>query len=213
MDTGTWDEIRDKLNLSRLGAPALAGMAAILAVAVAAAVFILAGSATASDFEVQRSDDALDTPVADEPAEPSTVFVHVSGAVRDPGLHELADGSRVADAVQAAGGFADDAATDSCNLARIVQDGEHIVIATLGEVDEGAVVQDGGAPGGNSGLVNINTATAAQLMELPGIGEATARKIVSDREANGPFGSVAELTRVSGVGEKKLAALEGMICV
>ena len=116
----------------------------------------------------------------------------------------------------AAGGFTEDADESSCNLARVVEDGEHVIIGSIGDAasgsfETGAAQVKASASGG--GLVNLNTADAERLATLPGIGEATARKIIADREANGAFGSVDDLTRVSGIGQKKLEALEGLICV
>lgn len=214
MDTGVWEEIRGKLGFARAGKPMLVGMAVILVLVAAATVHVLSDAATASDFEVSRGSSASAVPSAEAAAEPETLFVHVSGAVAKPGLYELGKGSRVADAVNAAGGFAADAAEDSCNLARIVEDGEHVVVAKQGEGSPAQAAQArDGATGGSAGLVNVNTASADQLEELPGIGAATAQKIVSERTANGPFKSVEDLTRVSGIGEKKLGALSGLICV
>ena len=214
MDTGIWEEIRGKLGIARAGKPMLIGMAVVLVLVAAATVHVLSGAATASDFEVSHGASASASAEASDVAAPRTLFVHVSGSVAKPGLYELEQGSRVADAVNAAGGFADDAAEDSCNLARILEDGEHIIVARRGEdaagTDAGGQAQ---ATGTATGLVNINMASADQLESLPGIGAATAQKIVADRAANGPFKTVDDLMRVSGIGEKKLASLTGLICV
>ena len=219
MDTGIWEEIRGKLGIARAGKPMLIGMAVVLVLVAAATVHVLSGAATASDFEVSHGASASASAEASDVAAPRTLFVHVSGSVAKPGLYELEQGSRVADAVNAAGGFADDAAEDSCNLARILEDGEHIIVARRGEDAAGADAAgaDAGgqaqATGTATGLVNINMASADQLESLPGIGAATAQKIVADRAANGPFKTVDDLMRVSGIGEKKLASLTGLICV
>ncbi len=146
--------------------------------------------------------------------------VHVDGAVATPGVYYLDEGSRVIDAVEAAGGVRDDAVTATVNLAQELEDGQQVVIPAVGEESE--VVPGAGAGTGASGsassasfsgLININTASASELTALSGIGEATAAKIVADREANGPFASVDDLTRVSGIGEKKLEAIRDAICV
>lgn len=210
MDTGIWEEVRDKVDFAKMGKPALVGMAAILVLVAAAAGFVLSGAATSSKFEIEASGEKQASEVAVQ-AERGTLFVHVSGAVRNPGLYELEEGARVATAVEAAGGFADDAAIDSCNLARVLTDGEQVHIAATSP--SGQMEPAAEAPANSSGKVNINTASESELESLPGIGAATARKIVADRSANGPFASVEDLTRVSGIGEKKLSALADLICV
>jgi len=150
------------------------------------------------------------------------VWVHVVGAVRHPGLYDLAADARVAAAVEAAGGVIGDAAPEAVNMARKVADGEQIAIPTREEAKRATggastAVASGAAPGVGlaqaSGPVDINTATAEQLDSLPGIGPATATKIVADREANGPYSSVEDLGRVAGIGPKKLADLKDQICV
>ena len=152
--------------------------------------------------------------------------IHVDGCVASPGVYYLPAGSRVIDAVTAAGGATEKARTDAVNLAQELQDGQQIVIPSRSESqatpsDGGAVTASGGAQGsgegasssGADGMVNINTATAEEFETLKGIGAATAEKIVADREANGPFSSIDDLTRVSGIGEKKLAAMRDRLCL
>ena len=211
METGKWDEIRGKLDFARAGKPLLIGMAAILVLVAVASGRVLSGAATASDFVVSSSSQEQSRESSEPPAT-STLFVHVSGSVRNPGLYEVEEGSRVADVVQAAGGFTDDASEDSINLARVLEDGEHVVVLSSEQASAPVETAGQGQQAG-SAPVNINTASADQLESLPGIGGVTAKKIVDDRTANGPFKSVNDLTRVSGIGEKKIAALEGLICV
>ncbi len=212
MDRDIANEIRSKLDVGGPRRPMLIGMAVILVVVAVVAGFVLSDAATTSNFEIKQSSEV--EPVGEESVGNRTVFVHVSGAVNAPGLYEVEQGSRVADAVQAAGGFAEDADADSCNLARLVEDGEHIIVNRKGEEasPDGISVVDAGSVN-NTGVINLNTASAAQLETLPGIGASTAAKIVGDRESNGPFKSVQDLMRVSGIGEKKLEALIGLVCV
>ena len=144
------------------------------------------------------------------------VCIHVDGCVAAPGVYYLEAGSRVIDAVTAAGGATDEARTDAVNLAQEVQDGQQIVIPS--RVDDQAAssssqASGGLSPSGDDGLVNINTATAEELETLKGVGAATAEKIIADREANGPFKSIDDLTRVSGIGEKKLSAMRDRLCL
>lgn len=162
---------------------------------------------------------------------PSSIFVHVGGCVLTPGVVELPAASRVSDAVSAAGGFSDLAAPDALNLARPVTDGERIIVPSFEEYEatkpsfeedsyETAAPSNNDqefslidASGSHSALVNINTASAAELQTLNGIGPSTAEKIIADREACGPFNTIEDLMRVTGIGEKKFAAIAGSICV
>lgn len=149
------------------------------------------------------------SPTTTEP--PGPVVVHVAGAVNSAGVFELPAGARVIDAVDAAGGLAADAEAGRVNLAAEVVDGAQIYVPAVGEtppVVTGAGPADDGTEGG---LVNINTATAAQLDALPGIGPATAAAIIDHRERNGPFASPDGLLDVRGIGEAKLAQLREMV--
>ncbi|MBQ9003387.1 MAG: ComEA family DNA-binding protein [Eggerthellaceae bacterium] len=223
MDLETIADLKDRFSLANLSKPALIGLVAILVMVAVAAGRLLIGTATANDFEISKaaSSSAAAQPSSSSEAEYEPVFVHVSGEVSNPGLVELEAGSRVADAVNAAGGFTQDAETSSVNLARILSDGEQVTIArhvdqpevqvSAGQVSGQAV--PGSSAGAASGLVNINTASEAELVSLPGIGEATAAKIVSDRQANGAFKTIEDLKRVSGIGDKKFESLSALICV
>lgn len=155
------------------------------------------------------------------PAEPKTILVHVDGAVVAPGVYALVEGARANDAVGAAGGLTEDADTSAVNLASVVADGSKVHIPTA---DEGQATAQGSSSSVSSvssssatsaagGLVNINTAGASELQTLSGVGEATARAIIEDRESNGPFSSPEDLMRVSGIGEKKYAKIKDHICV
>ena len=132
----------------------------------------------------------------------ASVVVDVSGAVEAPGLVTLAVGSRVSDAIEAAGGATADAVLDSLNLARRVADGEQIVVPRAGDAE---------SAGG--GLINLNQADAGELEQLPGVGPVLAARIVADRDANGPFASVDDLGRVPGVGDAIVGALDGVATV
>jgi competence protein ComEA len=130
------------------------------------------------------------------------LFVHVVGAVRRPGLYRLRDGSRVADAVQRAGGPTRRAQLELLNLAARVADGEQVVVPR-----RGAVVVAAAGAGAAGGPVHLNTATLEQLDELPGVGPVTAQKILDYRQEHGSFGSVDELDAVPGIGPARLAEL------
>ena len=166
-----------------------------------------------------------------KPTAGGSVMVHVVGAVFHPGVYELPATARVCDAVGAAGGMTGNAAQGAVNLARTLVDGEQIAFPTADEYRDaaaatsaqgsgpsGGVSGRGSAPGKNAGQpagapVNINTADAAALDALPGVGPSTAAKIVAEREANGPFESPDDLGRVTGIGPKKLEQLREFVCV
>ncbi|NTU70202.1 MAG: ComEA family DNA-binding protein [Coriobacteriia bacterium] len=149
-------------------------------------------------------------------SEPVAAWVHIAGAVRRPGLYSLQAGDRVQAAVDAAGGLLGNAAPEAVNLARVIQDGEQILVPTADEYAQGsgaASTAGGAAPTPAGSMLDINSATAEQLDGLPGVGPATATKIVAERETNGPFSSVEDLGRVAGIGPKKLADLAPLIRV
>lgn len=143
----------------------------------------------------------------DEPesGEAAWVVVHVAGAVHDPQVVELEAGARAAEAVEAAGGLTDDAASQGVNLAAEVTDGSFIWVPTVDEFAEGdpgppAAADPGAGQAGEDAPININTAGPEQLEELVGIGPALAERIITYREANGGFRSLDELAAVSGIG-------------
>jgi competence protein ComEA len=152
------------------------------------------------------------------------VVVQVVGAVHRPGLVRLAAGSRVADAVRAAGGLTAGAQQASVNLARVLVDGEQLLVQRRGRppilpapgpaVGAAGGVEGGTAPGGSpTAPVDLNTATLEQLDGLPGIGPVLAQRILDWRTANGRFDSVDELGEVSGIGEAHLSDLRPLVVV
>ncbi len=154
-------------------------------------------------------------PVAPASTPPPQVQVHVLGAVRSPGVVRLPQGSRVNDAIAAAGGLTGQARPGDLNLAAIVADGSQLVIGT--PADPGGEVRGAGGAGGAaaeaSGLINLNTATAEQLDTLPGVGPVTAQAILAWRTKHGRFSQVAELQEVDGIGAKTYASLAGKLTV
>lgn len=145
-------------------------------------------------------------PMGDRASTTGELTVHVVGRVRRPGIVTLPAGSRVMDAVAAAGGLRGRADTVDVNLARLVVDGEQIMV---GRVQPAS--RSGSEPGTSGGLVNLNQATAADLEALPGIGPVLAERIVAWREANGPFPSIDVLGEVSGIGEVLLENLRPLV--
>lgn len=129
------------------------------------------------------------------------LHVHIVGEVLQPGLYQLDFGSRVSDAIAAAGGFTELAQQTSVNLARVLSDGEQVVVLST--------AAEAGAS--DSGLVSLNRATAEELDSLPGIGPALAERIIEHRTASGGFSSITQLQEVSGIGEKVFAQLEPLV--
>jgi len=164
------------------------------------------------------------TPTPAPTSTPVILYVYVSGAVRHPDVYALADGSRVKQAVEAAGGFTANADSDRINLAAPVVDGQQIYVATKGEenpvvptppprptptpVPTSASSQP--APGGK---VNINTASAAELETLPRIGPSMAQRIIDYRQQNGPFKSIEDIKNVRGIGDATFEGLKELITV
>jgi competence protein ComEA len=169
---------------------------------------------------------SLDDPTPSTTAKgvPATIAVHVAGAVTHPGVVELRAGARIIDAVEAVGGALADGDLDRLNLAAKVSDGERVYVAKVGQADPGVLGGDGsGAAGGGAaadgsgstpgGKVNLNTATQAQLEELPGIGPAYAQSIIAERQRRGGFTSVNDLRSVHGIGDKRFAELAPLVTV
>lgn len=153
------------------------------------------------------------------PARPRMVVVHVSGAVVSEGVHELAAGSRVVDAIDAAGGVRRRAQTHQLNLARPLHDGEQVHVPTAATAAaRDASGPDGTAGGaaapadaGRAGTVSLNTADVAQLETLPGVGPVLAARIVQHRASSGGFAAVEDLLLVEGIGEKTFAQLRDLV--
>lgn len=145
------------------------------------------------------------------------IIVDVKGAVVKPGLYHLKTGARVNDAITAAGGFATDADQKSVNLAQKVTDESVIYVATSGEnisvVGEAPTTDNHQSGTNNSKLVNLNTATVADLQTISGIGAKRAADIIAYREANGSFKSVDDLKQVSGIGDKTLENIRPYVTV
>lgn len=134
------------------------------------------------------------------------IYVHVLGAVVEPGLYELSEGDRAVDAVAAAGGFAEGADQTQLNLARMLVDGEQIYVPLLGE----AAIAPGAA---TDGKINLNTADQAALETLPRVGPALAQRILDWREQNGRFTAIEDLLSITGIGDKTYDGLKDLVTV
>jgi competence protein ComEA len=200
-------------------APAEAGALAVLLAGAVMALLLLWRLGAPAPAPVDWSDapPGLE-PVAIVDEEDEEIVVHVAGLVAAPGLYRLAGGTRVADALEAAGGPLPEAALDGLNLARPLTDGEQLLVPAAG-----AVVPDAHPPASGTaapapaarrpdGTLDLNLATQSDLEELPGIGPVMAQRILEHREEIGRFQAVGDLRQVVGIGEKtfqKLAPLVG----
>lgn len=203
------ESLRDRL--SALSRAELLGLSALVCVTIGGAGLWYLRSLP-KPIQVRASVPASGATTASPSAEPAMLVVDVAGWVRRPGVYELHEGDRVIDALQAAGGARHGAALASLNLAAPLTDGVQVLVPRA-------------APGASSGAVdpitgaavpariNINTASAADLEALPGIGEVLAQRIVDYRTQNGPFTSVDQLVDVSGIGDAILADIRDSVTV
>jgi competence protein ComEA len=186
---------------------------ALVAALALAAVLVLAGRFMVRS-EAHTAQSPAETLIAEvgeaAPAPtPPQIVVHVVGAVRNPGLYLLEEGSRVADAVALAGGAGGKADLAAVNLAAPLVDGTQVIVPRVGASGTaGAAAPPGGTA---SGPLRLNTATAEQLDALPGIGPVTAQQILQYREQNGSFRSVDELDAVPGIGPARLEQLRELV--
>lgn len=142
------------------------------------------------------------------------IYVHICGAVQSPGVYALPEGSRLYEAIEAAGGFLPDACQDYCNLALTVSDGMQYQIPTEDEALSGnlpEVMQENLSSYDSQGLLNINLATAAELMSLPGIGQTRADAIITYREQHGAFACKEDIMQVTGIKDAVYEKIESYI--
>jgi competence protein ComEA len=183
----------------------LFGAAVAVVVLLLVAIRHLGGSGSAAPAVTP-----LAAPVHARPAAAKLLVIDVAGAVRHSGLYRLRSGSRVDDAIAAAGGPTAKAQLDSVNLAAPVADGEQIIVPGRGAA--GAAAAAPAAAGSSpSAPLDLNSATLEQLEALPGIGPVTAQKILDYRQAHGAFHAVAELQGVPGIGPAHMAQLKGLV--
>lgn len=220
------DSLGDRLGITPW--TVLAGAAAVAAAAIGGWWAFAAPAPPPVDDVLPRVEEAgpvvsaATTSVAASEADTGPLVVHVDGAVVHPGVHELGDGARVVDAVDAAGGLTGEADRSRLNLAEPLTDGQRIWVPRFGEEEPQIVAPTGGAAatgpddsagGGAAALIDLNEADAAQLEELPGVGPTIAGAIVRHREEAGPYQQVEDLLEVSGIGPARLAQIEALVTV
>lgn len=165
--------------------------------------FMLCGchSSVVLEEEETRQEETTREPT-ESTQESKSIYVHICGAVKEPGVYELSAGDRADAAVKAAGGFLKDADEKAINLAEILSDGMQIYVPAMDEDYgvSGSSLQ-GAKSAGNFGLINLNSASMEELMTLSGIGESKALAIIQYREENGRFASIEEIKNVKGIGD------------
>jgi competence protein ComEA len=173
-----------------------------LLAAVAFGVYVFSsGAGQGNTMKIEKSSDS--TAVSGDVQAPK-IYVHVAGSVKSPGIYQLDSGTRVYDAVLAAGGFTSKANQSSVNMARALTDGEQLVVSS----------ESGGtsfqvAP--SSSQISLNQASSSQLEDLPGVGPALAGRIIDWRVANGGFKAKEDLLNVAGIGDKLFASFKDLV--
>lgn len=189
----------------------------VLIILLIAAFFIFIGKSD-EDKTLEQVEKLSDEEMTEEDEnwmdeyQTNDVYVDIGGEVKNPMLLQLPSGSRIDDAIKAAGGLTDKADLSNVNRAQLLEDGQKILIPTLGDsasAEEAQKISDAQ----KDVKVNINTANDDELRTLDGVGPATAEKIINHREKNGRFKSIEDIMDVSGIGEKTFERLKDDICV
>lgn len=207
--------VLDLASRLRASPAELLGLVVLLTGVVAVTVAIWwTGLARPLDATTDDVGSAAPGSAAGSAAPVGQVTVHVGGAVAAPGVVTLPDGSRVADAVAAAGGVTADADPGGLNLARVLQDGEQVLVPVVGAAG-GLAAGDAAAEGAitSDGRVDLNRATVAELETLPGVGPVLAARIAAWRDEHGPFTEPGQLREVSGIGERTFQAMVDAVLV
>jgi competence protein ComEA len=187
--------------LAEFSPRALKATITVLAVVAFGTYVFSSGLGQDNKVTIAKQSDSSEGPAS---IKTPTIYVHVAGAVKSPGIYQLDSGSRVYDAVLAAGGFTAKANQASVNMARALNDGEQLLVSsgTSGAVFEGSPA---------STLISLNQASASELEELPGVGPALAGRMIDWRTANGGFKAKEDLLNVAGIGDKLFAAVKDLV--
>ncbi len=202
--------IRERLEALSRGE--LIGLVALLAVTLGGAgLWYVRSLPRPVEVAAAPSGGTASAPASASPSPEVVVLVDVAGWVRRPGVYEFTEGARVIDAIDAAGGARSGALLEALNLAAPLTDGIQILVPREGQEGVAPAPVTGGAVAGR--LVNVNSAIATELEELPGIGEVIAQRIIDYRTENGPFATVDELLDVSGIGDAILESIRELVTV
>lgn len=196
---------------------------AVIAIVVITALLLFGGSGKNNEIVVEQTGEIkaemmveeADSKTEDEErqSKATKLVVDISGCVKNPGVYEFEDGTRLHDVIQQAGGLTKEADIDAINQAEPVTDGQKILIPEKLEMMDGDESTTFPQNASSNGKININQADSMTLQEIPGIGPATAEKIIQYREANGRFQSIEDLKNVSGIGDKTFEKMKDNICV
>lgn len=201
---------------------------AVIALTVVTALLLFGGKGEKNEIVVEQAgetqteellinDDSNVAEAEDETAvlqaEKKILVVDISGCVKTPGVYEASDGTRLHEVIELAGGLTKDADIDAINQAELVTDGQKILIPS--KMEEGASAEGtaGTEKSTDNGKININQADSTALQEIPGVGPATADKIIQYREVNGRFQTIEDLKNVSGIGDKTFEKMKDKVCV
>ncbi len=169
-----------------------------------------------SDLENNINEETSDEEVEENiqsNIENKEVTIYISGEVNTPGVVTLNEGERLTNAIDKVGGFTKDADLNGVNIAAKIEDEQHYIIPKKGEVSISNSKEASSSERNKSSKININTATKEELDTLPGVGEATANKIINQREDAGEFKNIEEVKNVNGIGEKKFEEMKNLISV
>jgi len=177
---------------------------------------------TEDNFTINNTSDISENSPAIQKEVPPLI-IHITGAVKNPGVYQLKSTDRIVDAVKIAGGETEEANLDLINLAALIKDGQKIIVPSKiynenGEeinknIDNNVEVMYSSSLGSVSGKININTVNATMLQTLPGIGPVLSERIIEYRNQNGLFGVIDDVKDVSGIAEKKFEGIKDLICV
>ena len=182
-----------------------------------------------SNYDILQNE----TDIEIEQEETTKIIIHVTGLVKNEGIVQIEEGGRIADAVDAANGFSEDADISQINLAYQLEDGQKIYIPSINdekigeeekvlqkeyvtdEAGDDIILEDeiSNVKSKKDEKININTADQIELEEIPGVGESTAQKIIEYRETNGKFKTIEDIKNVNGIGESKFENMKEKICV
>jgi competence protein ComEA len=173
----------------------------LLAVVAFGVYVFSSGTGKDNTIKLEKSPDSVE---ASTDVQAPKIYVHVAGSVNSPGIYQLDSGTRVYDAVLAAGGFTSKANQSSVNMARALTDGEQLVVSSQSGASSFEVTP-------SSTLISLNQASSSQLEELPGVGPALAGRMIDWRTANGGFKTKEDLLNVAGIGDKLFASFKDLV--